>query len=165
MPPAPLGSHGSDGSLRPLPGPGTQVGRSLSLGHWELENELDQALLPAATPGLLLYPQSQSLLLLLPGSEEGAISAGCQARAAVQPHWGLRVSSPPLQCFLPRHCPVPPMTHPIPAGNKLKPELFLRCLGFLNGGRDQPYRKVAEHPQLKRSHVLPTPGLGGRKRP
>lgn len=30
MPPVPLGSHGSDGSLGPLPVPGTQVGRSLA---------------------------------------------------------------------------------------------------------------------------------------
>lgn len=39
---APLGSHGSDGSFRPLPGSGTQVGRSLGLGHWEQENGLDR---------------------------------------------------------------------------------------------------------------------------
>lgn len=66
MSPASLGSHGSDGSLRPLPGPGTQVGRSLGLRHQEQENGLDQAWLPAATPGLPLCTRSQSLLFLRP---------------------------------------------------------------------------------------------------
>lgn len=58
MPPAPLCSHGINGSLRPLPCPGTQVGRSLGLGHWEQENGLDQAWLQTAILGLPVRHQA-----------------------------------------------------------------------------------------------------------
>lgn len=79
MPPAPLGSHGSDGSLRPLPGPGTQVGRNLGLGHREQENGLDQAWLLAPPGFASLSPTSKSSSPPSPtGLEGGPPVPGCQ---------------------------------------------------------------------------------------
>lgn len=86
MLPAPLSSHGGDGSLRPLPGPGTQVGRSTGLGPWEQENGLDQTWLPAATLGLPLSSPK--------GFEEEAARGRGPRLEQLQSHTGAWVLEP-----------------------------------------------------------------------
>lgn len=127
MPPVPLGSHGSDGSLGPLPVPGTQVGRSLD-GRREQENGLDKAwLLPATTHACIVHPpQPQSPVPSLRSWGRGhqPASTGCQPGSS--PVATLEPCSFSLTQVLGLILkqPLPAVTHPITTGSKSTPEIF-----------------------------------------
>lgn len=174
MPPVPLGSHGSDGSLGPLPVPGTQVGRSLDGRALRAGKRVRRGLAaPSHHPCVVCPSQSHSLLCLSYGPGEGATSQ--PARQHRVPGLDQPQSYPGALFPRPHACmqpdfdaspspwlpPTPEATHPITAGSKPTPEMFLQVVPQFpqEGGLSIESGCCV----TTRSHLLPIPVIGGRE--